>query len=119
MKKKQHGIALTGWLVIILLFGCFLTIFFKILPIYVENYEIKTAFNKVVNNTEVKQQIPEQIRETFGKYLGINSVNSVTPDKLIIQEKDNKRSISLNYEVRKHLVANIDLVVFFGYEESI
>lgn len=119
MRKKQQGMTLAGWLIVILFFGCFLTGFFKLLPIYMQDYEIKAAFNKVINSAETKDQAPEQIRDVFSKYLTVNSINSISPDKLIIQEKDNKRSISLHYEVRKHLVANIDLVVFFDYQESI
>lgn len=111
--------ALTGWLITILFVGSFLTVFFKLLPIYLEDYEIKAAFNKVALDAETKEQTSEKIRENFSKYLQVNSVVSVSPDKLIIQEKNNKRAISLNYEIRKHLISNIDLVVFFEYQELI
>ncbi len=119
MKKQQQGMALTGWLIIILFLGFFLTVFLKLLPIYMEDYEIKAAFDKVAHNAEIKDQIPEQIRDSFSKYLMVNSITAISADKLIIQEKNNKRTISLNYEIRKNLIANIDLVVFFGYQESI
>lgn len=108
-----------GWLVTILFLGCFLTVFFKLLPIYIQDYEIKAAFDKVAHHADIKDQMPEQIRDSFGKYLRVNSINDVSADKLMIQEKDNKRILSLNYEVRKNLVANIDLVVFFDYQETI
>lgn len=119
MKKNQQGMTFSGWLIIILFLGCFLTVFFKLLPIYIEDYEIKAAFDKVAHNPEIKDQMPEQIRDNFSKYLRVNSIDAISADKLVIQEKNNQRTLSLNYEVRKNLVANIDLVVFFDYQETI
>lgn len=119
MQHKQKGMALMGWLVVLALFAFSLTVFFKLIPVYIENYAVKQAFEKVVSDPEIKNQTSEQIRQHFSKYIVTNSIKSVTSDKLIISPKENKKNIELNYEVRKLFIGNIDFIMSFHHQESI
>lgn len=119
MVHKQKGMAFMGWLVVITLFGFLLTVFLKLMPAYLENYGVKQAFDKTVSDPNIQNQLPDQIREHFSKYLVTNSVKAVTPDKLIILPKENKKNIQLDYEVRKPFIGNIDFIISFHHQESV
>jgi hypothetical protein len=118
-KNNQKGMALTGWLIVITFMGFAFTFLLKLLPVYFEDYSIKQAFEKVVHEQDVKTLMPDQIREHFSKYLVTNSVSIVEKDKLVIMDKNNTRTMQLDYEVRKPFFANIDLILSFHYQETI
>ncbi len=119
MRHNQKGMALMGWLIVLALLGFSLTVFFKLFPVYLEDYGVKQAFEKTVSDPDISNQLPDQVREHFSKYLVTNFIKVVTPEKLMITPKDNKKNIQLDYEVRKHFIGNIDFVISFHYQEIV
>jgi ribosomal protein S8 len=58
----------------------------------------------------------DQILDTLFKRLYIDDVENVKPEDVIFEEQGGKLIVSINYEVRRPTIGNIDLVASF-YEE--
>lgn len=110
---------LAGLLTVIFFIGLTLSIGSKLIPIYIENYEVKKSLERAITDPKFKQKTLAEIRAHFSKDLAMNAIQIITADKLVVIEKENSRVVQLDYEVRKPFLGNIDFILSFHYEENV
>jgi len=110
----QKGMATSSWVIVIALFGFFLTLFFKMGPVYLENWGIRSALSSMASSSQDLHELekPEIYRKISNFFL-INNVRSIQAKDLEIVRKKDRTLINHDYETRVHLFFNVDVVMAF------
>jgi len=111
--RKQRGMTAIGWVLVLLLIGFFALIGLNLAPIYIDSFSVGSILSELKQEPGVGAMSPAEISKTIVKRLDINSVYSVTRDDIYIDRGRGETIIAIEYEVRKGLMGNIDLVVSF------
>ena len=109
--KNQRGVAISGLLVWGTIIAVVAMLGVKVAPEYLTYFKILKATKSVALNASGKT-VPE-IRASFGKYLEVEHVATITPADLDISKEGNEVVISFAYESRVPLVHNISLLIDF------
>lgn len=110
--RKQRGLSLIGFILLLVLALFFAYIGMKIVPIYLNYYSVVSAMNGVAEEPGVEQMSPARIRDLLFRRLYVNYVEDVKPEHVRIT-RGSGLSLNVAYEVREPLIGNIDVVVKF------
>ena len=119
MRRKQGGITLIGFVIVAAVVGFFLYIGAKLFPMYSEYYAVKSALKSLAAEDGVGKYDPGKIQDLFFRRLYMSYSWNVKKDNFKIQRVDNGWQIDVNYEVRKPLVANLDVVGRFDASQQL
>lgn len=117
MKRNQSGMTLIGFVLVLAVVGVFIYMGMKLVPMYSEFYAVKTALRDVANESDVSQEDPARIKDLFFKRLYISYAENVKAEDVKIARKDSGYVMTVDYEVRRPLIANIDVVGHFNAEQ--
>jgi uncharacterized protein DUF4845 len=112
--KKQSGIGMFGMLIvcIILVIGAIGGM--KVVPAYLEYFNIKKAIISIVQSGEARRSTPTEIRAAFERRRAIDDFDSVTGKDLEITKNGNDVVLSFSYPRRIPLFANVSLIIDFA-----
>ncbi len=115
-RTQQRGIGLYGWIFLIAVVGLGATLVIRLAPHYLNDRTLGTQLESLIANDNVKQMSRRQIREAMEKRLRINSLNMDLRDIMTIEREGAQTRIVIDYEVREHIMGNIDVVLSFHHE---
>jgi len=110
---RQGGISATGFIIILLIIGFFTMIALKLIPVYFENFKIKSALESLKDEPGISDKTNVEIGNIIAHRFIIENIDRVKLDQIKIKRDRAKILIDLDYEVRDNLVSNVDLVVSF------
>ena len=116
MRRSQQGLSLTGFLVILMVFGFIAWMVMKLLPAYLEYGKVKQSMKSVAQDSSVGSDA-SSIREALKKRFEVNDIEAVNPKDIQLRPENGERAMEYSYERRIPLVANIDLVTNFEIKE--
>lgn len=111
--NKQGGLTALSMLVLGLLGMVIVICVIKLAPVYLENLTVRDILNQVAEEVRGEDLNRAQVRERLSKKLLINSVKGLKLQDVKVKGDERGYLISADYEVRKHLFLNIDVVVKF------
>ena len=112
--QRQQGMTTIGWILTFLLIAFFTLIALKIVPIYIDSFKAVSILEDMEKDAyEVGAMSPGEIVRTLQKRLSINMVQGVTSDDIYVERNGDSMTIGLDYEVRRNLLGNLDVVVSF------
>ncbi len=117
MKRNQSGMTLIGFVVVLAVVGVFIYCGMKLIPMYSEFYAVKTALRDVGRESGISQEDPAKIKDLFFRRLYISYAENVKSENVKIARKDAGYVMTVDYEVRRPLIANIDVVGHFNAEQ--
>ena len=110
--KKQAGISLIGMLIVASLAAFFLLLAFRAVPAYSEYFAVKKILNAIASESTNEATVA-QLRKDFEKRAYIDYVETVGPEDLVVTKEGGKIVLSVEYERRVPVVANVSLVFAF------
>lgn len=116
-KRKQQGVTLTGFLMLLVVVGFALFIGMKLFPMYQEFWSVKKALKGVATSGEARD--PASVRRALEKYFDVGYVDSVKPEHIKVERTGSGSEIVIDYEVRKPLIGNLDIVGKFHASEAV
>ena len=119
MKRTQGGMTLIGFIIVLAVAGVFIYTGMKVIPMYSEYYAVKQALAGLSEEPEITQKSPAQIQDLFFRRLYISYAENVKPANVKIARKDAGYLMTVDYEVRKPLIANLDVVGKFNTEQEL
>jgi hypothetical protein len=119
MKRTQRGMTLIGFIIVLALVGFFAYIAMKLVPMYSEYYAVKQALKGLQAEPGIANKDPAKIEDLFFRRLYISYAENVKPSNVTIERADGGWLMSVQYEVRKPLVANLDVVGKFEASEAL
>ena len=119
MKRTQRGITLIGFVIVLGLVGFFAYIAMKLVPMYSEYYAVKQALKGLQAEPGIANRDPGKIQDLFFRRLYISYAENVKPEHVKIERVDGGWNMRVDYEVRKPLMANLDVVGKFSADEQL
>ena len=119
MKRKQGGMTMLGFLITLSVVILFLFCGMKIVPMYIEYYSVKKALASIANEQSASATSKDAIRALFARHLKIDYVKIIKPDMLKIEATDSGFNLTVDYERREELIANLDVVGRFHAEQAL
>ena len=116
--QRQRGASFLLWLVLIVILGFGMVVGFKLFPVYLNGYAVEKILNEVAQDSKGKGYTKKIIWKSISRRLDVNSISDLTYDDLTFKRESGNSTIGIDYEVRKHLFANIDAVIVFKFSET-
>ena len=118
MKKKMTVKSMKGVTVLGMLFSALVVIFVVIIgmnlaPPYLSHYKVQESLKALAKDPNVREMSKPKIKDYLARKFQVNSVRNVSANDLEIEKKDGKTYLNLRYEVRVHMVGNVDAVLKF------
>ena len=115
-RTASHGFSLIGALFWVLLIGGAVTLGLRLGPYYLQFWTVRSVMDDTARNPDVAAMGRQAIIQTLEKKLYINDVRSVKNENFSFEKTDTGRVLGVHYEVRDHLVANLDVVLTFDHQ---
>ena len=119
MKHAQRGMTLISFVIVLALVGFFAYIAMKLVPMYSEYYAVKQALKGLQQEPGIANRDPAKIQDLFFRRLYISYAENVKADNVKIERLDGGWNMSVDYEVRKPLLGNLDVVGKFATSEQL
>ena len=119
MKRTQSGITLVGFILVLAVVGIFVFVGMKVIPMYSEYYSVKSALGGLADEDGIANEDPAKIQDLFFRRLYISYAENVKPEHVKIKRIDNGWQMSVNYEVRKPMIYNLDVVGKFSATQDL
>ncbi|KAF1717525.1 DUF4845 domain-containing protein [Pseudoxanthomonas yeongjuensis] len=117
--QAQGGMTLTSFLVVLAVVGFAAYLGMKLFPMYQEYYAVRTATKSLASEPGVGDMDPSKIQDMFFKRLYISYSESVKPENVKFERIDSGWNMKVNYEVRRSLVGNLDVVGVFDISQDL
>jgi hypothetical protein len=112
--KKQQGLGMLAWLVVLAIAGFFLLCAFKIIPLYAENRYVISGLKALVEpGTKLEDMTTAEIKKKMGNFYMINNVRSKDAQNIVVERDARRVVVKIDYEARVNLFYNLDVVVDF------
>ena len=108
-----------GFLITLAVIMFFLFCGMKILPMYTEYYSVKKALAGMASEPGLANSSKENIRKLFMRRLDMSYALNVKPEALKIESTDQGYMLTVDYELRKELIANLDVVGKFHAQQEL
>ena len=115
MERKQKGITLMSFLIVLVVLGFFALMAMKLFPMYSEYNNLKGAMNEFAATPNAASMTPQQIFASLEKRFDIAYVSSVGKEHIKVIRAGRGAQLNVTYEVRRELFANLDVVGKFNY----
>lgn len=114
MMNRQRGLSLFALLFtsVILIFVAVFAM--KIVPAYIQNGQIQSVLDAIVNDPEMKNASVRDIRMSYGKRASVNNITAVKPDDIEIDKSANGLSLSVSYTLKIPVAGNVSLLMEFN-----
>lgn len=119
MKRTQRGMTLIGFILVLGVVGVFAYMGMKLIPMYSEYYGVKQALSGLASEPEIATKDPAKIKDLFFRRLYISYAENIKAEHVKLVRKDAGYVMTVNYEVRKPLIANLDVVGRFTAEKEL
>jgi hypothetical protein len=119
MKRTQSGITLIGFILVLAVVGIFVFLGMKVIPMYSEYYSVKSALKGLSEEDGIADEDPAKIQDLFFRRLYISYSENVKPEHVKIKRIDNGWQMDVNYEVRKPMIYNLDVVGKFSATQDL
>lgn len=114
MYRKQDGISLVGFLVTLTLLGFFAFLAIRLFPVYSEFQSVKSDMNALAETPGAAKMSPAKLKDLLDRRFYISYVENVAGKDLIIDRKLGVNA-TLEYEVRRPMMGNLDYVAKFKH----
>lgn len=112
VKHRQGGWSFLSLLVFLLVAGVFVSIGFKLVPVYTDHETLKSILVSTQNDRALMAKTKNEIELSLTKKLRIN--NMKLPEKFLKITKDKGDVfLDIDYEIRIPIFMNVDAVVSF------
>ena len=114
-RNNQRGMTAIGWLIVLALVAFFALLAIRLTPMYMEAFEVKSGLESLKNEPFITQKSKPEIFKLMRRRFDVDNIDDVDLGKSLTVEKSGGiLRISLNYELRRHIVGNVDVIGSFN-----
>ena len=116
---KQKGLSPIGILFVVCVFAFFVMIGLKLGPKYLDYNTIRSVFKDAAVEAERNKMKPDDIRRKIESMLVINNVRDFNMrENAFIGVNQGVTVVEFEYQIREHLLYNIDVVLTFSFSDE-
>lgn len=115
--RRQHGITLIGFAIVLIILGFFAYAAMKLIPVYSEYFGVVKSMKSLQNDAGIQNMGIEEIRRKLDTIFDVQYVDEddVPLSDVTLITSNGQRSLNVTYSVQKPFLYNIDLLVRFNY----
>ena len=115
--QRQKGASTIAIICIIGIFGVFIVTFFKLFPMYYDNFKLQSALESIQQDSKIDPKSRRAIWDSLQKRLYVDGVEKIKRENVTMERNDGKTTVTVTYENRDDLLGNL----FIGtkFSESI
>ncbi|MCP4980974.1 MAG: DUF4845 domain-containing protein [Gammaproteobacteria bacterium] len=107
LRHRQRGMSSFGWIAIAGIFGLLVITFFKVFPMYYENFKLKSVMEALQEDSSIDSKSKREIWTALQKRLYVDEIRSIKREHVKMERKDGKTTVTVNYETRDSYVGNL------------
>ncbi|MGZ8160605.1 MAG: DUF4845 domain-containing protein [Methylobacter sp.] len=111
--KRQQGLTLISLIFFLGLFGFFVLLTLKIVPIYLDHNKVKSALEAVKQMPDLQMKSEYEIRDSLNKRFNINYVYDVKQDDIKVLRHGNYVKVDIEYETVVNIAGNLSALAEF------
>ncbi|MDH5179932.1 MAG: DUF4845 domain-containing protein [Gammaproteobacteria bacterium] len=111
--NRQKGMTMIGWVLTIAVIGFFVVVFMKLVPVYVQRLNVIAVMSSLKDDASIQTMGPDEVTQTILKRLDVNMAGGIGKENIYITTNNNLRVIELEYEVRRNLFGNHDIIISY------
>lgn len=115
--KRQQGMTLLGWIIVLGLIAFFVLLTLRLLPNYLENFKVAETLESLRNEPDITRKPPSEIRKLISRRFIINDVTNIEARDVKITNDKGRMTVRARYEIRVPILGNVDAVTKF--DESV
>lgn len=121
MLKKQLGLTMITWMLVIGLVGIQAVMAMRIIPVYMNFNSAKHIMDSMPGDPKVRKMSPKKLRVYLNKRFKIDNLYSLSRNKDAIKFAKKKAGLTviLEYEERGPILGNLEFVVSFNHEVAL
>lgn len=112
MRSAQRGMSLSGFLLLAIALASILKLTVTIVPPYIDHWAIDKAIKALLKDTNA-QTSPADLKKGLGTRFSVNNIRSHSVEDFVYSKDGAVSIVDVDYEVRRNIVANIDVVISF------
>ncbi|MCZ6797482.1 MAG: DUF4845 domain-containing protein [Gammaproteobacteria bacterium] len=101
IRNRQNGMTFIGIVMLLVVIALIALTAVKIIPIYIENFAVKSVLTSVENDHRVDPKSKAAIWESIKKRLYINEVRIIKKEHVTMSRKNGKTTVTIEYESRR------------------
>ena len=110
MVRRQQGMTLMSFVIVLAVVGFFALIVMKLFPMYSEYNNLKSVMDDFAANPASASMTPSQVWADLERRFDIAYVSSVSREHITVARAGRVTTMQIKYEVRKPLFGNLDVV---------
>ena len=114
-QRKQYGITLIGFAIVICVVGFFAYAAMKLIPTYIEYFGVVKSIKSLQSESGIENMSIDEIRRKLEPIFDVQYVDEtdVPMSSVTLITTNGQRSLRVAYDVDKPFIYNIDLLVHF------
>ncbi|HEB58362.1 MAG TPA: DUF4845 domain-containing protein [Gammaproteobacteria bacterium] len=116
---RQNGMTAIGWLLVILFVIMVAMVVMKLIPVYLEGFNVGSVISGLEGDPTLNGKTATEIRKVIMRRFDVNMITSVDSSDIYIARQGSQYVVEVEYEVRKNLVGNLDVVVSFSRKATL
>lgn len=117
--KKQCGLTMISWLIVIVFLLFQIVIAMNVIPVYLNDSSVKNIMKELPNDLKARGATQKGLVRVITQKLSINNIYAIKADNIKIVKGRAKYIVTIEYEPRGKLVGNLDYIVSFKHEATI
>ena len=114
-RNSQRGVSVISVLLLLAILGVGFTIGIRLFPVYMDYYNVKSIMDEVAHSPGIGSKNYHGVWDGISKRLDINDINGITQKNFKMKTVGNQTTLTIKYQVKRHLIANIDGLMSFDY----
>lgn len=111
---RQRGMTTIGLVLVLAMIAFFVLIGLKLYPIYYDSFKVGAALDSLKADPTLATKTAPEVVDRLMKRLGIDNVDHVEKGDVTVEKSGKGIRVSVEYEARKNIVGNVDLMVSFS-----
>lgn len=119
MNQRQKGLSYFGVVFAVGLFGLLIKVGAAVGPVYLDHMTISKLVTNAIQDPETKKMAPKEFKDYLNRAFNMNNMSDRKAEDLLkFSPGSDGYVVDLEYEERKNLIANMDVVVYFAKSYS-
>lgn len=106
-RHRQLGLSSAGWILVAAIFGLLVITFFKVFPMYYDNFKVKSVLESLQDDTSIDPKSKRAIWDSLQKRLYIQGVKSIQRENVSMERKDGVTTVTITYQAQDDYIANL------------
>jgi hypothetical protein len=114
--RSQGGMGAAAFLFLIVLAIVVVTLVIKLGPVYMQYFEIRSIMQNLTEDPGLLKKGRHGVMRSIEDRLYLNYIENVTKNDFKLKKVENGYQLGVKYEVREHLLANLDALMTFSHQ---